>query len=362
MTLVAAAASAKTLWYVTRGTGIVALLLLTTSIALGTLSSARWRTTRSPRFLVGALHRNLSLLAVAFVVVHVVTTVADGFAPIGLRDGVLPFLSPYRPVWLGLGTVTFDLMLALVITSVARARLGLRTWRAVHWLAYGAWPIAVVHALGTGSDARFGWLTVTAFAACSVVVVTLLLRVARSRGAAAPRLGAALAVFALPLALFIWYQAGPAQTGWARRAGTPASLLRRSAPPAAQIGARVRDTWPPRTFSEPLAGTLTQSNSPASGLIRIDIRARIRGLLLGKLRITLWGVPSGEGVALTASDVAFAAAGTTEAYVGRVVALDGTRVDARLADPAGNRIQLLAELELDQATGGVKGVLHGTTA
>src|SRR5689334_25010821 len=122
--MIVAATSAKALWYATRGSGIVALLLLTASIVLGTLSSARWRSERMPRFVVAGLHRNLTLLTVAFVVVHVVTTVADGFAPIRLIDGLLPFLSPYRPLWLGLGTVAFDLVLALVVTSVVRVRLG----------------------------------------------------------------------------------------------------------------------------------------------------------------------------------------------------------------------------------------------
>jgi len=365
VTLVAAATNAKTLWYVTRGTGVVALLLLTASLVLGVLTSARWRPARTPRFLVGGLHRNLSLLGIAFVVVHVVTTIADRFAPIGFRDAVLPFLSPYRPVWLGLGTVTFDLMLALVFTSLLRARLGFRSWRAVHWLAYATWPIALLHAFGTGSDARFGWFTATLFATCVVVVASLLPRLSRSRVAASPQRTAALAAvtLAVPVAVFIWYESGPAQTGWAARAGTPASLLRRhtvarATPIAAQVG---RGQWPPRTFSEPLSGTLTERNT-ASGLVRIDIRAHIRGLLRGKLRITLWGQPSGEGVALEASDVAFAASGTSGAYVGRVVTLAGDRVDARLADGAGNRIELQAQLQVDRATRGIKGVLRGRTA
>lgn len=362
MTLVAAATSTKTLWYVTRGTGVVSLLLLTASIVLGTLSSARWSTARAPRFLVGGLHRNLSLLAVAFVLVHVVTTVADGFAPIGLRDGILPFISPYRPIWLGLGTVAFDLMLALVVTSLLRARLGFRVWRAVHWLAYASWPVALLHTLGTGSDARFGWLTVTTFASFIAVVVALLLRLNRSGAAVGPRIAAGLGALVAPLALFLWYQNGPAQAGWATRAGTPVALLRRPAPSETPIAAPVRGSSLPHPFKGPLAGSLTESNSAANGLVRIDIRARLQGGLRGKLRITLWGEPSGEGVALTASDVAFAAAGTTEAFVGRVVSLAGNQVDARLANAAGDRIQLRAELQLDRATGAVTGVLQGQAA
>ena len=89
--------------------------------------ASRWHSARWPRFPSAGLHRNLTLLAIAFVAVHVVTTVADGYAPIGSADAFIPFVSPYRPVWLGLGAVAFDLLLALVLTSLLRARIGYRS-------------------------------------------------------------------------------------------------------------------------------------------------------------------------------------------------------------------------------------------
>ena len=132
--LLAATGNGKTLWYLTRGTGAVALILLTASVVLGVMSSTRLQTRRLPRFLVSGLHRNLTLLALVFLAVHVVSTVADGFAPIGFQDAFLPFISPYRPFWLGLGAVALDLLLALVVTSLLRNRIGLRIWRVLHWL------------------------------------------------------------------------------------------------------------------------------------------------------------------------------------------------------------------------------------
>ena len=117
--MIAVAGNAKTFWYLTRGTGIVALLLLTASVALGVLTTSRWRTPRWPRFALSAVHRNLTLLTLVFIVVHVVTTVLDGYAPIRLVDAVVPFVSAYRPVWLGLGAVAFDLLLALVVYEPA---------------------------------------------------------------------------------------------------------------------------------------------------------------------------------------------------------------------------------------------------
>jgi hypothetical protein len=356
--VIAAATSAKTLWYVTRGTGVVALLLLTASVALGTLSSARWRSNRMPRFVVGGLHRNLTLLAVAFVVVHVVTTVADGFAPIRLIDGLFPFLSPYRPFWLGLGTVAFDLVLALVLTSVVRVRLGYRSWRFVHWFAYAAWPIALLHAFGTGSDARFGWMAALGFVSCGAVAAAVLVRIARDTGPPGRRTAAFALTISVPLALFGWYLAGPSQPGWAKRSGTPAALLRRSG--STQSIAMSRTSLPQEAFDSTVAGRVKQSGPRADGLVTITIDARVRGAVRGALRITLFGLPSGDGgVALTASDVAFGATGTTEPYVGKVVSLAGDHVAAELANASNGRLRLSIGLHLDRATGAVTGQLRG---
>jgi Ferric reductase like transmembrane component len=357
--LVATATSTKTLWYATRGTGVVALLLLTGSVVLGTLSSARWRTARMPRFLVGGLHRNLTLLAVAFVAAHIVTAVADRFAPIGYKDGLLPFLSPYRPIWLGLGTVAFDLLLALVVTSLLRAWLGFRVWRVLHWLAYAAWPVALLHALGTGSDARLTWMAFIGFASCALVVIALILRLVRGTMAMRVRIPASAAALLVPLALFVWYLSGPAQRGWAARAGTPTALLRpRAAAPTPAMPV-VQRSLPPESFDGQLAGSLRQTGPEANGLVKVDIRATVDGSVRGKLRITLWGEPSGSGIALAASDVAFGAAGTTQPYVGQVVGLDGNTVDARLSDAAGSRVELSVDLNLHGGNGVVTGLLRG---
>ncbi|HSC74305.1 MAG TPA: ferric reductase-like transmembrane domain-containing protein [Gaiellaceae bacterium] len=358
--MIAAAANAKTLWYVTRGTGVVALLLLTASVVLGTLSSARWRSGRTPRFVVGGLHRNLTLLAVAFVAVHVVTTVADAFAPIKLTDGVLPFLSPYRPLWLGLGTVAFDLVLALVVTSLVRVRLGYRNWRFVHWLAYAAWPVALIHAFGTGSDARLGWMAALGFGSCIAVAAAVLVRIARGSGTPGRQATAFAATIVLPLALFVWYLAGPSQSGWAKRSGTPAALLRRPGPKTQSIAAVSRTSLPQETFDASLTGRLKEDGPRADGLITIVVDAHVRGAVRGVLRITLWGLPSSEGgVSLTASDVAFGATGTTEPYVGRVVSLAGDHVGAELANASNGQLRLDIGLHLDRATGDVTGQVRG---
>src|SRR5712691_11661434 len=150
--------TSQAVWYLTRGTGAVSLVLLTAVTVLGILNALRWRPAFTPRFVVQRIHRNLSMLAVVFIAIHIATAVIDGFAPIRWLDAVVPFRSAYRPLWLGLGAVAFDLLIAVAVTSLIRARLGYRAWRAVHWTSYALWGLAIFHGLGIGSDSKQPWM------------------------------------------------------------------------------------------------------------------------------------------------------------------------------------------------------------
>jgi sulfoxide reductase heme-binding subunit YedZ len=226
-TLAAAGGGSKLAWYLTRSTGAVALLLLTGSLALGVADVQRLSTPRWPRFIVDSLHRNVSLLALVFLALHILTAVLDSFAPISLTAAVVPFLSSYRPLWLGLGAVAFDLMLALILTSALRQRIGHGAWRATHWLAYACWPVALLHSLGTGSDVKSSWLLILSIGCVALVVAAVLARALSGwSGASARGRGAALGgVAAFAFGLLLWLPDGPLGSEWARRSGTPASLL-----------------------------------------------------------------------------------------------------------------------------------------
>jgi predicted ferric reductase len=218
---------AKLDWYLTRSTGAVALLLLTGSLVLGVVDVERVGTPRWPRFVVDSLHRNVSLLALVFLLLHVATAVLDGFAPISPSAAIVPFIGSYRPFWLGLGAVACDLMLALILTSILRQRIGHGAWRVTHWLAYACWPIALLHSLGTGSDVKSTWLLALALGCLGLVLAAVLARTlsgwsgtgARARGAALGGVGA------FTVGLLLWLPGGPLGTEWARRSGTPAALL-----------------------------------------------------------------------------------------------------------------------------------------
>jgi methionine sulfoxide reductase heme-binding subunit len=161
------------LWYASRATGVVTLLLLTAVLLLGILVNRQGRLPGLPAFAVTGLHRNVSLLAVAFLTIHVITAIVDPYVTIGLAAAVLPFVSGYKPFWLGLGAISLDLIAALILTSLARARMSRRAWRGIHWLAYAAWPLAVVHSLGSSSDARSG-LVLAVMAGCVLAVAAAL--------------------------------------------------------------------------------------------------------------------------------------------------------------------------------------------
>lgn len=158
------------LWVLSRATGLVSLVLLTGVVVLGMAVRRQEGVGRLPRFVVVGLHRNIALLAVLLLVIHIVTVVIDPFVSIGWLSVVVPFVGSYRPFLLGLGALAVDLVLALVGTSLVRHRMSPKLWRAVHLMAYLAWPVALVHGVGIGTDMR-GMLGLSIAAACAVAGV-----------------------------------------------------------------------------------------------------------------------------------------------------------------------------------------------
>ena len=259
-----------------------------------------------------------------------------------------------------LGTLACDLLLAVVVTSLLRARFGYRTWRAVHWLAYASWPLALVHSLGHGQRRAH---RVAGGARAR-------LRRRRRDGRPRARLGTATASSGRAWSprsrpagsrsrCSLWYRAGPAQQGWATRAGTPAALLTTGGTVAV---AHRRAPALPAAFSGRLTGRLTQAGPDGNGLVTIRIDSAVRGGVKGKLRLALAGIPTDEGgVSMTSSGVAFAATGSP-VYEGSVVGLDGTRVEAHVSATDGGSLDLVLDLRLDPTGGTVGGTVHGTRA
>jgi hypothetical protein len=361
VSLLAATTGPSAYWYLTRGTGVVALLLLTAGVVLGLLTSTRWATPRWPRFVVSGLHRNVTLLALAFVVVHVLTTVLDGYAPVRLWDAVVPFASRYRPVWVGFGALAFDLLLALIATSLLRARLGYRAWRIVHWLAYAAWPVALVHALATGSDARTGWFGLLALASVAAVVLAIAWRLFEARtGALALRLAGGAVALLVPVGIGMWASGGPLAAGWARKAGTPSRLLASARVVTKVVTVKVSAGGLPATpFTAPIQGSVSQHGPGSDGLVTVGLNATAAGGAKGLLQVTLRGLPlENGGVQMTGSSVIFGPRGAPQAYSGQIISLEGSRLEATVQNSAGASLDLTVDLRIDPATRAFSGSLH----
>lgn len=220
--LAASAAAPSPLWYATRAGGTMALLMLTLTVALGVVTAGRYAPVRVARFELSTLHRNLSVLVLVFLAIHIATAVADSFVHLSWLVAVVPFGGSYRPLWLGLGTAAFDLLLAIALTSSVRLRLGQRLWKVVHWTAYAAWPLALFHAVGTGSDTS-NPLQLALYTLCLAIVVAAVgWRLRRAGpGHVGLRLLAGAGTAALCLLLTAFLAIGPLQPGWAQHAAAP---------------------------------------------------------------------------------------------------------------------------------------------
>jgi Ferric reductase like transmembrane component len=361
MLAAAASTSPTAYWYLTRGTGTVALILLTLSVALGVANVRRIRTERMPRFVLDAVHRNASLLAMAFLTIHILTALLDGYAPIRLLDVFIPFASAYRPLWLGFGAVAFDLMLAIVITSLLRRRLGYRAWRITHWAAYASWPVALLHGIGTGSDTKAGWMLVI-IGGCVIVMIVAVVARATAGWPEHPRarLAALVGSALVPLGLLVWLPSGPLAAGWAQKAGTPASLLHTSFLSTSST-ATTSSSSAPAAFTANVSGTASQGTT-SDGTGRIDISLSVSNQKLSRLAVRLRGQPlANGGLQMTSSTVTLGTPADPARYTGQVTSLHGTDVDARVSSGA-QQLNLVMHLDLDSGSGSVSGTVSATPA
>ncbi len=179
-------------WYLMRGSGVVTLILLTAVVVLGILTTNRAQLGRLPRFVTLGLHRSISLLSIVFLTIHVVTAIVDPYAAVSVVKVVLPLPSSSYNVWLGLGALSFDVLAAVIVTSLLRRRLSQRVWKSVHWLSYASWPLAFAHGLGIGTDASSTWFLAVAVTCTAAIVVATVWRLVEAGRALPKSLGSPL--------------------------------------------------------------------------------------------------------------------------------------------------------------------------
>ncbi|MCO8270627.1 ferric reductase-like transmembrane domain-containing protein [Actinoplanes sp. TRM 88003] len=238
------------LWYFARGSGVISLILLTVVVALGIGARSGRTAFGLPAFAVNLLHRNAALLAVVFLAGHMVSLLFDPYAQLRVFDLVLPFVGNYRPFWQGLGTLAFDVIVAIVVTSLLRHRLGVRTWRIVHWLAYLSWPIALMHGLGTGSDNGTVWLWSISAVCAATVLAAVVWRLTPTFGRFPHRALRRVNPRLLPT------PSPPARTSTA-----PTAPARTSTPSTAPARTSTPSTAPARTSTPPTAPARTPTAS-----------------------------------------------------------------------------------------------------
>jgi len=322
----------SSLWFATRATGVVALLLLTLTVILGIAGTARFASPGQPRLVTSGVHRTLALLVLCFVAAHVLTTVLDGYTRIGLAAALVPFSSDYRTLWLSMGTIAADGLLAVAVTSLLRDRLSYRSWRAVHWLGYACWPVALWHGLGTGTDSRLPWLLAIDALCMAGVAAAICWRLSLTE-AGSGRSAAIAATVIVPVATVAFVLIGPLQPGWARRAGTPPALL---APAAAQASAGPAAPLAAGGAAVAFSGHVYRATRPDGDVV---ITVRSRTTARRQLIIVLRGKPAGAGVALSRGTVRIGPAGPAPEEQGLITRLAGHRLIALLQSARGSRQQ-----------------------
>ena len=345
----------RAFWYLTRSSGLVALVLLTATIVLGVVASVGWTTQRWPRFLSQNVHRNLSLLCLVFLGIHVATTVLDGYVPIGLVDVFLPFHSPYRPLYIGLGALGLDLLLAVLVTSALRHRIGYGSWRFVHWLAYLCWPIALIHGLGSGTDTQLPLVLGVEAVCTAAVLAAFAWRMATGRTLpVGGRSAAAIGAVVLTLAIAGFAALGPLRPGWSHRSGTSSALLSQL---AAKNGSTATGATPGTTagsipavpFSSQVTGTQSQTSPDSQGSIRVTLAMHLDDPSATPLTVVLDGTQSGSGVSLSSGTVSLGP------YQGQVTGLNGGTVVGTVSTP--RPVTLTVTIRSDRQTGTLSGTV-----
>lgn len=338
--MVVAAVQTKALWYFSRGSGAVAMVLLTAVLVLGVAQLLGARSRLITRLVVTGLHKNLSLVALVFLALHIATSIVDGYVALRWFDAFVPFTATYRPVWVGLGAVAVDLAIAVIVTSFVRVRLGYRTWRFVHWLTYAIWPVALVHALGTGSDVRSPWLQGTILVAAVAAIAAAASRVARRRPARRLASAAAFgAVAVVPLTVGAWAWQGPLRDGWPNH------------PEVATIAAPIA-AGSTSTFTGRFVKAVSTSGQPA-----IEITGSLDANPSNVVMV-LRGSQTGTGLSVEDGRLSIGSAADPTEWNGPLGPSPDGRIRARLTDADGAAMKVVVDVRL-QADGTASVTLTG---
>jgi hypothetical protein len=236
-------------WYAARAAGVVAYVLLTCVVLVGVTLAGKLRMKTWPKFAVTDLHRFGSLLVGVFIGLHVLTIALDAYTPFSVTPLVVPFASSYRPVWVALGIVSTELLIAVAVTNALRGRIPYRWWRRVHFATFLVWAGATVHGIGAGTDSASLWLSTIYVVAVASVLAALAWRILAKRVAPLPLGGIAAVAAAAGAAMTLAVGALP-HGGKAHHAAAAAPTV-------------------PASLTDTFTGAITQQNGASAALVSV---------------------------------------------------------------------------------------------
>ena len=342
--LAAIGGNPKFLWYMTRATGIIAIVLLGMVVILGMVTATKAAPKGFAKFLVPDLHRRLSITAAAFLGVHIITALLDSFVHIGLVASIVPFVATYRPVWVGFGAIAFDLLLIVIATSVVRHRFSQGPWKKIHYLSWLVVTFALFHAIGTGSDARVGLVEVIYIVLVAVVALAAIFRTATdAQLRKLAKIGGSAVIVAVPVLALGWSLKGPLRTGWASASSSFSLLPKVTTTTAATSGSSAGGplsngfVWP---VNGGVRGTVSIANG-SSGTSTVTLSGDVSGTA-DVVTVRLVGQVQQGSLVLQGSSVAIGTASAPNTYTGAVAQAGGSTLVLSLHGAQGSVTGALA--------------------
>jgi hypothetical protein len=314
-------------WEAVRASGFTAYLLVTASAVLGLLLSLRWQSRRWPRLVTNEMHNFVTLLALAFGMVHGLLAWLDPFTRFGLAEVLVPLVSHYRPLWMAFGIVTLYMLIALLLSTWLRPWIGYRLWRVLHVGAFLVFVFATIHGVGTGSDTRTVWgAGIYAIAVLAVLSLTVwrLLKPAGRRAHSRPGLAALAAAAAVVLAL--WAMGGPLKSGWN-------AIANNGHGSGARVAVAAAAPKPlPTTFSATFSGTMTSQGDGFRGSdVDISMTGSLTGGATGSMAVLVSGQETFDGVSIAKSQITLYDGDGVAVYRGTIGGATGQTLKATVS-------------------------------
>ena len=158
-------------WYFARTSGIMLYLVLWVSVMTGLELTTSLLDRFGGRGVVFSVHAFTTELAYGFLALHLLSIAADPTVRFSPQELLLPFATQWHEPWTGCGVLAADLTVLIGASFAVKRVIGHPAWRALHWLTFPLFGLALLHGLGAGSDARVLWVEVMFLATGSSVVL-----------------------------------------------------------------------------------------------------------------------------------------------------------------------------------------------